>query len=253
MFDLPPNVKPKLKKGRMAALKALIFDFDGTIIDTETSDFNAWKDTCDEFSCDFPETQLRNSVGSSSQFDALSYVVTHSPMRSSALDIQSHWQERYDKYIATTKEARGLRSLLKSALKSHLRLAIASSSSRNWIVGHLKRLNLMNYFDVISSGDEVLRVKPYPDVYMQCLASLDCHPNQAIAFEDSMNGVLASRDAGIYTIWIPNEVTRKQGIQTADQTIKSFLTVDMFSLMRDHSSRENLQLGNQPDMGSPSS
>lgn len=210
----------------MHTLKALIFDFDGTIVDTETPDFLAWRDTFLEFGCTFPEDRIRNSAGSSTQFEPLSYLLENSMFAADIRSVKLFWQGRYEASIAKSIEAAGLRTLLENAREKCLRLAIASSSSRNWIVTHLSRLGLLHWFDFISSGSDVNRVKPYPDVYLHCLAGLQCQPNEVIAFEDSKNGVLASKSADIYTIWIPNDVTRKQEVQIADQTINSFLTLD---------------------------
>ena len=89
-----------------------------------------------------------------------------------------------------------------------IRMAVASSSDRNWIEGFLKQYGLLHYFPIIVSSDDVEEVKPNPEIYNVVLRKLGITAEEAIAVEDSYNGSIASISAGIHTLIIPNDVTR---------------------------------------------
>jgi beta-phosphoglucomutase-like phosphatase (HAD superfamily) len=96
---------------------------------------------------------------------------------------------------------------LAAARSLGLRIGLASSSSREWVHGQLARLGLPGWFECIRTRDDVARAKPAPDLYLSVLRHLGVHPSRAVAFEDSPNGALAARRAGMYCVVVPNAVT----------------------------------------------
>jgi beta-phosphoglucomutase-like phosphatase (HAD superfamily) len=92
---------------------------------------------------------------------------------------------------------------------------------REWVVGHLSRFGLDRYFDVIRCGDEVKATKPDPELYLAALQSLELQGHEAIAFEDSPNGILAAKRSGLFCVAVPNGLTRQLSLSHADFQMSS--------------------------------
>ena len=215
-------------------IKAFILDFDGTILDTESADFIAWKSVCAALNVPFPKIQLLNSVGSSEQFFPECYIAENAHHAISPAEVKKLWNDQFESLVAKLKVPSGFISFLNTAAQRSIHLAVASSSSSLWVIGHLTRLNIAHYFKSISTQGDVLRLKPAPDLYEHSLRSLNCTSEEAVAIEDSLNGVNAAKGAGLFTVWIPNEVTNMQNITVADLTAKSFSDLDFDTICKHH-------------------
>lgn len=110
----------------------------------------------------------------------------------------------------------GVRELIEEATTRGVRLAIASSSERAWVVDHLAGIGLLECFEVIACAEDVAATKPAPDLYEKALRSLGVSPDRAIAFEDSVYGVAAAKAAGLFCVAVPNRVTRHLPFSNAD-------------------------------------
>jgi beta-phosphoglucomutase-like phosphatase (HAD superfamily) len=124
--------------------------------------------------------------------------------------------------IARLEEARAL----------GIKLAIASSSSRSWVEGHLERLGLAPHFECVRCSDHVTVVKPDPTLYRLALEALGVAPEEAIAFEDSPNGILAAKRAGLFCVAVPNDATRDLALNAADLCVASLADVTLADLAR---------------------
>ncbi len=122
--------------------------------------------------------------------------------------------------------------LVAAAVTAGLRLAVASSSSRRWVEGHLDRIGALGAFHAVRCRDDVRQTKPAPDVYLAALEALGVNASQAVAFEDSPNGVQAAKTAGIYTVAVPNGVTRGWPFDHADRVIDSLHGVTVHGVDR---------------------
>jgi beta-phosphoglucomutase-like phosphatase (HAD superfamily) len=101
-------------------------------------------------------------------------------------------------------------------MRHGLKRAIVSSSSRDWVDLHLERLEEAVGWDAICTADrDPARAKPSPTLYLEALDALDVTAEEAVAFEDSPNGVLAAKAADIFCVAVPNEVTRELGLEEA--------------------------------------
>ena len=121
-----------------------------------------------------------------------------------------------------------------------LKLGVASSSPRAWVGGHLERLGLIHNFHTVRCRDDadVLVGKPDPAVYLAAMRDLDVAAGEAIALEDSPRGVEAARRAGVFTIAVPNGVTRRMGDAGADLTLDSMADMTLEQLIRAAGARE---------------
>ena len=112
-------------------------------------------------------------------------------------------------------------TLAETARAAGLKVGVASSSSRDWVTGHLERLAILHQFDCVRCRDDVPAVKPAPDLYLSVLACLVVPADQAIAIEDSSNGVSAAKAAGMRCVAVPNPITSGLDLSHADLVLPS--------------------------------
>ncbi|MDL1910780.1 HAD family hydrolase [Chloroflexi bacterium CFX6] len=216
-------------------LKALIFDFDGLILDTETPEVDVWTDIYAEHGFEFPFNDWVQTVGGYgiSNFDAADHLslLTQGQLDPASLrarhrlgsDALTHSQPILPGVLATIHEAKRLR----------LKLAIASSSPHSWVDLHTKRLGIFHQFDRIVCQDDVGigRTKPNPDLFLTALNQLQVRRNEAIVFEDSPNGVKAANRAGIFVVAVPNPLTSRLKIEGANLTVRSLASLPLVELL----------------------
>ena len=200
-------------------LRALIFDFDGLIVDTESSSLAKVQEAYRRHGHDLRSEHWRLCVGSTvDPYDHLQRLV------GPEVDLTSLREEmgaRHRAEVAQLGARPGLVELVADAVTAGLRLAVASSSSRRWVEGHLERIGVLQELHTVRCRDDVRQTKPAPDVYLAALDGLGVSASEAVAFEDSPNGVQAARAAGIHTIAVPNGVTRGWPFDDADRVIGS--------------------------------
>ena len=186
-------------------LRALIFDFDGLIVDTESSSLSAVQEAYRRYGHDLPSEHWRQCVGTTvDPYDHLQRLVgPHVDLTT----LREEMEVRHRAEAARLGPRPGVVELVAEAVAAGLRLAVASSSSRRWVEGHLARIGALQAFHAIRCRDDVRQTKPAPDVYLAALDSLEVCASEAVAFEDSPNGVQAARAAGIHTVAVPNRVT----------------------------------------------
>lgn len=212
---------PRLWKGFLM-IRALVFDFDGLILDTEISAFQSWQEIYQAYQQDLPLEKWVLCIGTSEKvfepYDYLASLVSQPLPRD---EIQARRLQRHLELIAAEVALPGVETYIADARRLGLKLAVASSSSRRWVVGHLARLGLATHFDAIVCGDEVACVKPDPALYLAALDALAVQADEAIALEDSPNGVTAARRAGIFCVAIPNTLTSTLPLEHASLRLNS--------------------------------
>jgi len=188
--------------------QAILFDFDGLILDTETPIFSAWQQIYAEFACSLTVADYASCLGSSYHaFNPFHDLQRKSGQVIVEAEIQARLSDIYNALIAQNDALPGIRELLAAAPRLGIRTAVASSSTRNWIETHLTRLGLLSSFEIIRTRDDVERVKPEPDLFLAALEGLGLEADQAIVLEDSPNGILAARRAGIFAVAVPGPLT----------------------------------------------
>jgi len=217
----------------MVVIRALVFDFDGLILETETPAYQAWVEVYREFGHELPKELWLEYIGrEGGWFDALAYLEGLIGPRADRDEIEKRRDARKTELVMAAAESAGLRTLLTDARSRGLRLAVCSSSTPKWVVGHLERLDLARYFDHVQCRDRPdLRAKPAPDLYLAACAGLGVRPNEAIAFEDSRNGMLAAQAAGMRCVVVPNELTIAMDLTGADHRFESLAAVSLQTLL----------------------
>ncbi|MBN2981898.1 MULTISPECIES: HAD family hydrolase [Cohnella] len=190
-------------------IKALIFDFDGTIIDTETAWYVAFREAYQRYEVDLSLEMYSGCIGTSLHaFNPYEYLMTELKLPIDRDQFRVSVQERHAALMLQEAVRPGILHFLDSAKAAGLRIGLASSSDRAWIDRHLEQLNLKEYFEVIRTKDDVREVKPNPELYLQVLEAMGIANDEAVAIEDSPNGARAAVAAGLRCVVVPNEITQ---------------------------------------------
>ncbi|WP_171684350.1 HAD-IA family hydrolase [Paenibacillus planticolens] len=188
-------------------MKAIVFDFDGLIIDTETVWYLAFKEVFQGYNVNFPLEVFVKCIGTD---DTALNVFIEEKLGIESIEIIMNLAKENHKVKMELLDIReGVKDYLIEAKNLGLKIGLASSSSREWVEGFLKQLQIIDYFEVIKTGDEVEKVKPDPTLYIKTLDALNIKADEAVAFEDSANGARAAIAAGLKCVIVPNEVTKE--------------------------------------------
>ncbi len=203
-------------------LKGIIFDFDGLILDTESSEFETWQDIFAEYGQQLPLSLWQKYVGIIDAFDPFDYLEEKLGNQVERAALSAKRIQADQQIIAQKSALPGVMERINEARRLGLLLAVASSSPHRWVDGHLARLGLTDYFAAICCSDDVGgRSKPDPAVYQLALSKLGIKGGETIALEDSAHGVTAAKDAGIFTIAIPNQITANLNFDHADMRLNA--------------------------------
>lgn len=192
------------------AVDAIIFDFDGVIIDTETPDLEVWQEFFRSHGLDAPTSLWATRTGYN-EGDVFDPARHFERLTGQPLD-EAHRQEQFQRYLDRCRRQPvlpGVRDLLEQAALRGIKLAIASSSYRRWVEPLLRQHKLWHYFDCVCTREDVKQGKPAPDLYLAAAACLGLSVDRCVAIEDSPNGMRAALAAGIRCIAVPNSLTAR--------------------------------------------
>jgi HAD superfamily hydrolase (TIGR01509 family) len=215
-------------------LRAVIFDFDGLIVDSEAVLYQTWAEEYARFGRDLPLEQWAVCIGvAESELDPL--VELENSIGYSLPDrdrLRTEIEQRAIKRLSEGGALPGVEQVLQQAKQLKMRVGLASSSDRPWVLQHLQRLGLLEYFECIRTTTDVGVGKPDPRSYLAVLEYFHLSPHEAIALEDSPNGILAARNAGVFCIVVPNEVTTRLDISAADLRLNSLTELNLAELQK---------------------
>lgn len=215
------------------ALRGLLFDFDGLILDTEIPGFQAWREIFQHYNLPFTYQDWAKAIGTGpSAYDPALDLCAQVNEALDPEELRVNQLARVHEILLGVPPQPGILEFIQQAKEAGLHLAVASSSPRSWVVGHLQHLELAPFFDHILTAEDVARVKPQPDLFLLALQKLGLQPHEAIVFEDSPNGITAARAAGIYVIAIPNKITETMDTSHADRKVTSFTEISLAALFR---------------------
>ena len=213
-------------------IDALVFDFDGLILDTELPEYLSVRA---EFEAHGLELRMADWLGIIGRGDNPPWIERLERELGSAVErevVEARWRAAKTEMILRGEVLPGVVDLLDAADGHGIPAGVASSSSRPWVVGHLERLGLLDRFVTVRTRDDVERAKPWPDLFLAVAADLDARPAHTVAFEDSHNGARAAVDAGLFCVVAPNELTRAQDLDHADLVVASLADVSLADLGR---------------------
>jgi HAD superfamily hydrolase (TIGR01509 family) len=203
-------------------IKALIFDFDGIIIDSESPELRVWQEVFAAHGHELGLELWADLVGRPrNHFDLYRYFHQHV---NPAADIDALRRQRRARVIQLTEAQPvlpGVLEYLQEASGRGMKLGLASSSSGGHVRGHLARLELLDYFHITKCFEDTETHKPDPGPYRAVLDELGLAADEAVAFEDSPNGVTSAKAAGIFCVAVPNPVTQLLPLDHADHRMAS--------------------------------
>ncbi len=217
-------------------IRALIFDFDGLILDTETPEFHVWQEIFREYGQEISLEDWGRIIGGYgiSIYDPARHLAG---LVGDSLDPQALTERHHaesNRRILRQPVMPGVLDYLETAARLGLHQAIASSSEHTWVDGHLTRLGLFGYFEKVICREDVPpgRTKPHPDLFLKALDKLSVRPEEAIVFEDSPNGVKAGLLAGAYVVAVPNLLTEQLAFETPSLLTGSLAGIPLPELLK---------------------
>ncbi len=213
-------------------IRALIFDFDGLILDTEGPIYRAWVEIYQELGADLPLSAWEAWVGGSPQgFDPCGYLESQLGWAVDRETLTERASDREEELILLESALPGVEEYIADARGLGLKLGVASSSDCPWVYRHLERLGLKGHFDSIKCAEDVKNVKPSPDLYLAVLDELSVDPEEAIALEDSPNGITAAQAASLFCVVVPNPLTSQMPTDHADLRLGSLADLPVEDLL----------------------
>lgn len=196
---------------------SVIFDFDGTILDSETAEFESHLQLFSECGATLTVEEWCEGVGIVTPHDHW-FVRLCARARNPPADYEQ-FVERRQAYFRTRvrwEPMRGIGGLLDELTGAGVPCAIASTATGDWVTRALLELGLTERFDAVVTGDQVVRGKPAPDVYLEAARRLGVDPCSCVAVEDSGPGLAAAGAAGMKTVIIPHTLSRNHDLANAD-------------------------------------
>jgi HAD superfamily hydrolase (TIGR01509 family) len=212
-------------------IRAIVFDFDGLILDTEEPVYRSWLEVYKAHGEELPFERWVQIVGSTTTGFHPQHHLEERLGRPLPKEVLDRRVDRRTELVLAQLVLPGVVQRIEEARDRGLKLGVASSSTREWVQGHLARLGLLERFDCLRCRDDVVNAKPEPDLYIAVLDCLGVTGAEAIAIEDSPNGVAAAKRAGMRCVAIPNAITAGLDLSQADVVLTSLAEVTLAQLL----------------------
>ncbi len=208
-------------------IKALIFDMDGVIVDSEPLHLLAYQELFHGYDISYNEEENREFLGRK-DIEMAGVLIDRYTLAYTPAELVNAKEQVLARLLTEKGVARpGLYGILEAARSCGLLMAVASSATLPTIELVMDTLKIRDYFHNLSSGDEVPRGKPAPDVFLLAAERLGVHPSNCLVIEDTLNGLRAALAGGMYCIAIPCDATRHQDHSQADLRLASLEEVDL--------------------------
>jgi HAD superfamily hydrolase (TIGR01509 family) len=214
-------------------IQAIVFDFDGLILETERPQCEAWRDVFASFGRELPEQAWLDVMGKPVKIDLFPRRLAKELGRD--LDIEAvieQYREVVAKRLTDQPVQPGVSEVLRDASALGIKLAVASGSSRRWVDGHLQRLGLFGHFQFTVCCEDTELHKPDPDPYLHACRLLGTPPGAALAMEDSAIGITAAKAAGMHTVAVPTAMTGYQSFGHADLVLGSLAEMPLAAMIK---------------------
>jgi len=154
-------------------------------------------------------------------FDALEHLASLVTTPFDRQAVKARREARKTEILAALETMAGVRDYLRDARRLGLKVGVASSASESYVCGHLERLAVRDGIDAVVCREHVARGKPFPDLYLRAVDELGVKAGEALAFEDSPNGIAAAKAAGMRCVAVPNPITAALDLSAADLQLDS--------------------------------
>ena len=213
-------------------LRAIIFDFDGLILETEEPTYQSWAEIYKSFGFPLPFSTWMANVGTTQgDFDPQREL---EKLMNDHLDwsqIEARRRLIEDHLIEAQVALPGAEQYLHDARSLGYKVGIASNSPIDWVTKYMTRLDLADCIDYFSTSEHVQHIKPDPEIYLNALRGLSVRADEAIALEDSLIGVRAARRAGLFCVAVPNPLIKEAIFDDANFQLASLEELPLESLL----------------------
>lgn len=211
-------------------VKAVLFDLDGTLVDSMWVWREIDKEYLGKFGLSAP-AGLQEDIGGMSFSETAVYVKERFQIPDSVEEMKAEWTKMaWDKYTYEVPLKKGAGKFLDYCLKNNIKLGIATSNSIELVSNIIKVHGLDNYFSGIVTGCEVKKGKPSPDVYLEAARRCNAAPGECLVFEDIIPGILAGKAAGMKVCAVEDDNSanqREEILKLADYYIKDYSEIVM--------------------------
>ncbi|WP_440055216.1 HAD family hydrolase [Pseudoalteromonas sp. T1lg65] len=199
------------------SIKAVLFDFDGTLVDSETLHYESWKQVLEPYRVHYDEATFCDEFSGVPTLQAAAILNQRHGLQRSAEDLCTEKNDLFVKTAASLKPK--LMPFAKDIVElaaQQYRLALVTGSSRAEALPVLEYYGLTDYFQVIVTKDDVENPKPHPEPYLRALSLLELPSQEGIAIEDTSTGLQSAKGAGLRAVAVPNLHSKKQNFTLAD-------------------------------------
>ena len=201
---------------------AVLFDFDGVLVDTEWAIYQAWLRTFTDHGHELPLEVYTQCIGSDfATWSPKTHLEELSGLSFDWHDLDVRRQEIIMRDLTHEGTMPGVIDLLDHLANVGLRRAVVSSSSHHWVDGWLEKLDFGGHFETVVCRGDAPQIKPAPDLYVEAARRLGIEPAGCLVIEDSLNGVKAAKAAGMSVWAVPNRVTGGLDFSGADRIFSS--------------------------------
>jgi HAD superfamily hydrolase (TIGR01509 family) len=213
-------------------IHAIIFDFDGLILETEEPTYKSWQEVYQSFGYPLPFETFSSMVGTThGDFDPRAELERLVKRSLNWEEIEKERRVIENALIEAQPILPGVEDYLRDARILGLKMGIASNSPSPWVTKYLTQHGLQDCFDTISTSDYVHHLKPDPALYLSALNGLRIQADEAFALEDSPLGIRSAKAAGLFCVAVPNELTRMLDLSQADFKLGSLAEMPLEKLL----------------------
>ena len=211
--------------------RAIVFDFDGVVLDTETPLYTSWEEIYSRHGAHLDLELFAGYIGGAEYFDFHAHLERQTGLKLDRGRLMEERRALYQRHVSVNTVLPGVQDYLSEAGRLGFSIGLASNSDIGWVGSNLRELGLFEVFQVVRTRDDVVRVKPDPEIYMAVVHELGVEPHMAIAIEDSASGVAAATAAGLFTVAVPNPVTKHHKLDAADMVMESLASLSFQDLV----------------------
>ena len=213
-------------------MRAVIFDFDGLILETEEPTFKSWQAVYRSFGHPLTFSTFSSMVGTTrGEFDPRLELEKLVKMKIDWEAVEPRRREVENGFIEAQPILPGADQYLRDARRLGLKIGLASNSPCDWVTRHLTRIGLLDCFDFMSTSDRVQNIKPHPELYLSALQGLGAGASETFALEDSPIGIRSAKAAGLYCVAVPNILTSRLDLSQADYWLPSLAEMPLEELL----------------------
>lgn len=214
-------------------IRAVIFDFDGLILETEEPTFKSWQAVYRSFGQPLSFSTFSSMVGTTrGEFDPRLELEKLVQGEIDWEAVEPRRREVENGFIEAQPTLPGADQYLRDARRLGLKIGLASNSPCDWVTRHLTRIGLLDCFNFMSTSDRVKNIKPHPELYLSALQGLGVAAGEAFALEDSPIGIRSAKAAGLYCVAVPNILTSRLDLSQADYWLSSLAEMPLEVLLQ---------------------